>query len=317
MYTPVLTNIVELACGQLQVKAQNAGSVIGTHITQWMKAVSGTNQIEKAFMSPGSFPMLLLPWLAELTLQAEPDINFQADLVYSTVSGYYYIRLVDNVMDGHENGELHLLPMLNFFHSQFQSPYQRYFNHNHPFWDYFHQIWLHSAEVTLQDSMLDDIDLEDFMKISAQKTCAAKIPVAAVFLHYRKPDRFDNWDQFVNLFGCWHQMWNDIYDWIRDTRLETHTYFLSEGNHRKQAGEPLVDWVIREGFDWGMNKLDEWMSQLKELVFLLGGSQLGEYLQERDRLFSLQRVVMIENLQETGKLLAGIKKALDINDDGL
>src|SRR6185369_11102253 len=120
------------------------------------------------------FPLLRLPWWLEKTLRPQPVLTFQADLVYSSMNGYYYIRLLDNVMDGHATVEHRLLPAAGFFHSQFQISYQPYFGSAHPFWNFFKQTWFQSAEVTLRDAALVDVDLPHFRQIASQKVCAGK-----------------------------------------------------------------------------------------------------------------------------------------------
>jgi len=313
MYDPELSAVIHAAFLRLQDRALAAGPTLGEKIVQWIHSVTKTDRPEEAFMSPGSFPMLLLPWYAERSLRPEPEPAFQTSLVYSTVNGYFYIRLIDNLMDGHGEEKLTLLPALNFFHSQFQSPYQQYFPYDHPFWEFFRATWLHSAEVTLRDAELVQIDRDLFVEVSAQKTCAARIPIAAVFMHYGQPGRLEDWLRFADLFGCWHQMWNDLFDWVKDMQHATQTYFLSEAGRGKRPDEALVDWVIREGFDWGLAILDDWMVDMQELAGELGSSQLQDYLAERQISLSEQKARIIQNLEGSEKLLAALKRAVEGN----
>ena len=311
MYAPELDAVVDQAYERLHSQARGAGAFLGDQIVQWIQDVYPVDRPQDALKSPRSDPMILLPWYAERSLHPEMDLDFQSDLVYSTVSGYYYIRLMDNLMDGHGDESLSLLPALSFFHTQFHSPYQRYFKHEHPFWDYFSRTWLHSAEVTMRDAQLAEIDRSTFEQVSAQKSSAAKIPLAAVFYRYKQTHRIETWSLFVDQFGCWHQMWNDIFSWVKDTRGETQTYFLSEANRRKRDHEPIIDWVIREGFDWGMGLLDEWMEEMYSTAVVLESPQLLDYLDERKRLLSEQKSQSIQSLDQIGKLLFGFKRALN------
>ena len=52
------------------------------------------------FLHPVAFPLMLLPWWLERQLREQYSTSFQEDLIISNASLYYYIRLVDNVMDG-------------------------------------------------------------------------------------------------------------------------------------------------------------------------------------------------------------------------
>ena len=317
LYPPELSDVISKAFAQLHSQVRGTGPTLGVRIDEWMREASHTDHLEEAYKSPTSFPMLLLPWYAENTLAQEPDLDFQTELVYSTVNGYYYIRLIDNLMDGHSGNELNLLTALSFFHTQFQSPYQRYFEHDHPFWEYFRSTWYRSADVTLRDAGLSDIDLRSFIEVSAQKTCASKIPLAAVCYRYAHAEKIERWSRFVDLFGCWHQMWNDIFDWVKDTRNETQTYFLSEGNRKRERGEPLIDWVIREGFDWGISSLDGWMGEMQAMAPGLESPLLVAYLETRSRLFNEQKARAWEDLEAMGDLLSTIKRGLEIDNPHL
>ena len=311
MYDPNISVIISNAFVRLNTEAHKIGFFFGKQINNWIQHAYGTDKPEEAFMNPSAFPILLLPWFAETSLHAEPIGAFQSDLIYSTINGYSYIRLIDNVMDGHGKQEVTFLPVLNFFHTKFQSQYLKYFRHNHSFWDYFNAVWFHSAEVTLRDTQLEEIDKDLFVEVSAQKTCAAKIPIAAVFYHYDCPECVEDWERFLDLFGCWHQMWNDIFSWVKDTRYETQTYFLSEANRSKRPGEPVIDWVIREGFNWGLEVLELWMDELELVAGDLNSSLLVGYLDDRRRTLSGQKAEALHGLKQMENLLDGLKNAFD------
>jgi hypothetical protein len=310
MYDPELSHCIDKAFLQLQERIHESGSVLGKRITGWIENTYKAGKPQEAFTNPLSFPVLLLPWYAQSTIQAEPEINFQTSLIYSSVNGYYYIRLMDNLMDAHRLDQLTLLPVMNFFHTQFQTPYQKYFKYSHPFWDTFQSIWMHSAEVTLRDAALENIDRDLFVEVSAQKTCAVKIPLAAVFYKYDLQERIDIWFRFIDLFGCWHQMWNDIFDWIKDTKGEVRTYFLSEAQREKRPREPIVDWVLRAGLAWGFSTLDDWMMEMQYLAKELDSPHLETYLEKRNDILAKQKVVAIQKLEKLGKLLSSLKKSL-------
>jgi hypothetical protein len=303
MYDQELSNVITAAFSRLYSALEQTGPFVAQPVLSWMKGLANTAQPEDYFKHPRAFPMLLIPWWVEKTLQ-DPDASFQTDLLYSTVNGYYYIRLIDNLMDGNATVELNLLPALNIFHSQFQSPYQRYFEHDHPFWEFFISVWFASAEVTMQDASLTDIDRTHFMQVAAQKTCAVKIPLAAACYRYNYPELIIPWAEFVNLFGCWHQMHNDLFDWRRDMQHQTRTYFLSEAERQKRSAETVAGWVVREGFAWGVETMETWMAELKSLARNLNSPDFGTYLEAREAMMRKREEEVTHGLQNVAKLLA-------------
>jgi hypothetical protein len=304
MYDDGMSRIIAAAFSRLHSELDRGGPFLAQQILGWIKGLSDTAQPEDYFKHPHAFPMLLLPWWVEKTLCQHPDPVFQADLVYSTVNGYYYIRLMDNVMDANATLELNLLPALNLFHTQFQAPYQRYFEHEHPFWDFFFGVWMTSAEVTMVDAGLAEVDRTQFVQVAAQKTCAAKIPLAAVCYQYEQPGLITPWAHFVELFGCWHQMRNDLFDWRRDLQRQARTYFLSEAERRKRSTETVAEWVVREGFAWGVQNLEAWMAELQALAGNLNSPDLEAYLDTREAMMRKQKEDVTDGLQNVAKLLA-------------
>jgi hypothetical protein len=312
LYDDDFLAVIQGAFSRLDSNIAQPGEYYRSQLSSWVAGVYQTDRPEGAFLSPRSYPMLLMPYYAESSLTVPHDLSFQTDLVYSTVNGYYYIRLIDNLMDRHGKGDFSTLPILNFFHTEFQSPYQAYFSKDHHFWNEFRKFWYHAAEVTMLDARLSEIDHETFIRVCAQKTSAAKIPLAAVFYYHDSLTNLEAWLQFVDLLGCWHQAWNDFFDWVKDTRSGTRTYFLSEANRRKKKHEPVIDWVIREGFDWGAEQLGLWMEEMQLQAQSLECPELDGYLKERQRLFEIQKSEARSNLSQVGSLLDGFKRALDL-----
>src|SRR5262245_53193657 len=75
----------------------------------WTKRLSQTDKPEDYFKHPLAFPALLFPWWVECAFSNAPDMPFQTDLMYSSVNGYYFIRMIDNVVDGHSDQEPRIL----------------------------------------------------------------------------------------------------------------------------------------------------------------------------------------------------------------
>jgi hypothetical protein len=254
----------------------------------WVKKLAGTDDPADYYRHPLAFPAMLLPWWVEQSLGTKLDKSFQADLIYSSVTGYYFIRLIDNVMDGHGPEDAALLPLLGFFHTQFHSTYQPYFEFNHPFWVYFNRIGILSADYAINSSLLNDIDLDTFMSMAGLKVCGGKIPIAAVCYHYHSEELLPRWEAFFDRLGCWHQMFNDLFGWIKDLKHNTSSYFLSEAKKRKHPDDSIVTWVVRTGFDWGLSVLNGWMEDLQQNAATLSSDELVEYLNYRNQLLSEQ-----------------------------
>lgn len=303
MYDPSLNTLITTAIARLQADMHAAAPGMAEQVNAWMQALAGSASPAAYFMHPAAFPALLLPWWLEGSLTGQPDLAFQADLAYSTINGYYAIRLADNLMDGHATVELQLLPALNFFQTQFQHAYYPYFPAGHPFWDFFKAIWFHSAEVTLLDARLTGLDLTQFETIAAQKTCAAKIPLAAVCYRCGCTDLLEPWSRLVDLLGCWHQFLNDMFGWQRDLERRTATYFLSEAERRRQGDESALGWVVREGFAWGMTQAQGWMVALQALAQALNSPELAAYLRTREAMVRQQQEDVSAGLQSMARIL--------------
>jgi hypothetical protein len=304
VYDSQLSELIAAALSRLQTEMGQTAPVMAEHVSRWMQYLAGTGQPASYFKHPQAFPSLLLPWWLEKSLRTDPDLSFQADIAYSTVNGYYAIRLGDNLMDGHATVELKLLPALNFFQTQFQAAYHPYFGAGHPFWRFFKATWFHSAEVTLQDALLADLDATQFEQVAAQKTCAAKIPLGAVCHRYDCPDLIEPWSRWVDLFGRWHQLLNDCFGWHRDYTNRTQTYFLAEAERRRQPDEPVSGWVSREGFAWAMDQSEGWMSALRAMAAELAGPDLTAYLDTRQTMLRQQQAEVSTGLQSLARLMS-------------
>ncbi|MEW5957939.1 MAG: hypothetical protein AB1801_09465 [Chloroflexota bacterium] len=303
MYDPALSTLISAAVLRLQSELAQAAPLMAQPVEDWIRQLSAPREPGDYFKHPLAFPALLLPWWLEQTLADAPDPALQADLIYSTINGYYYIRLIDNLMDGQATVELKLLPALGFFHTQFQLAYQRYFEAGHPFWNLFQAVWFQSAEAAWHDAALLEIDEVQFEQIAAQKVCAAKIPLAAVCYRRSRVDLIEPWSNFVDRLGCWHQMLNDLLGWHRDFSRGAVTYFLSEAGRRRSPDEPLAGWVAGEGYSWALSKLDTWMSALQQATLELGSPDLVNYLETRQAMLLRQQIEVSAGLRHLARLV--------------
>ena len=302
-YDSVLGHTLDVVVARICEEVQRSMPLAGAEVLAWMRQLAGGDEPAAYFHHLRGSPMFLFPWYLEKHIQPDPDPVLQFDLVYSTVNGYYWVRLIDNLMDEQSTNEKELLPALGFFHTEFQRPYQKYFQEGHPFWDFFAATWFHSADVTMKDSRTMDLDRQQFIQVAAQKICAIKIPLAAVCYVHSRPDLITAWTSFVDVFGCWHQMSNDLFHWHEDFSIGTPSYFLAEATRQKQAEESVHDWVTREGFAWGSGALDAWMQELQLRATELQSRDLSDYLTFRDELLHRD----VEETQEALHLAANLK----------
>ena len=305
MYDPRLSQIISQAVLRLQADMARTAPVMAGQVTGWMEQLAGAGRLEDYFQHPLAFPALLLPWWLEESFRPEMDLSFQAGLAYSTINGYYYVRLIDNLMDGEASVELGLLPALGFFHTQFQGAYLAYFSGDHPFWQLFQAIWFFAAEAALKDAGLADIDLDQFWQTAAQKVSAVRIPLAAACYRYERPDMIGPWSELAVALGGWHQFLNDLLDWQRDLARGGRTYFLSEAVRRgRQSPGAVTAWVIEEGFEWGVETLLAWLAGLQDQAARLYSPPLLAYLHQREQMLRRQQQETAAGLQQLARLLA-------------
>ncbi len=249
----------------------------------WLEQLVGEKGGVAYFQHIAAAPLFLMPWWLEEKLRGAPDRVFQGRLVKSSVCGYLFIRVIDDLMDGDGAQDLLMLPALAVFHTGFQSPYMHYFDAVHPFWSHFRAGWWESHDATLQDGIAQQhpefsIDREHFERVTARKSRAVEIPVAAVCHHYGRMDLFADWPRFIDAFLRWHHMFNDTLDWYRDLKRGGNTYLLSEA---RRSGIGEVDWFVSEGVEWSRGRLREWMETSRKIGERLDCAALMRYLEIR------------------------------------
>ncbi len=276
-------------------------------VADWMRSLAGGHAPEAYFTHPLAFPTLLLPWWVEQSLGGEPEQAFQADIAYSSINGYYFIRMIDNVMDGEATVEAKLLPALAFFHTEFQAVYQEHFPPAHPFWALYRKVWFGTAEAAIHDARQESISLAMFEQASAQKVRAALIPVAAVCYRHSRPDLIAPWSDFVHRMGKWHQMLNDTFDWHKDSGTGNMTYFLSEAEQHKRDTETAIDWIVRTGLQSGCDTLRHWLRDAQDIAATLNSPPLVQYLADRSTQFERRAHDALTGFAALGKLAAALK----------
>ena len=66
--------------------------------------------LPKHVVNARGFPHLVLPYWLSPDREEVVDADFQTDVIYSSISGYYSIRLCDNIADNDCRPELRKLP---------------------------------------------------------------------------------------------------------------------------------------------------------------------------------------------------------------
>ena len=284
-FPPDYPTTLAQAVGLLKNRVLALSPGLGDALADWMQTLA-RGALEDYFLHPYAFPTLLLPWWFEGHLQGGVSLPLQQELIYSSMAGYYVIRLIDNVADDDDSTAKRLLPAIAVLHAEFQSSYGRLFPAGHAFWHNFHEQWAACHAASFADSALTDIDAEIFRTVSAKKVCAAMIPLMAVcHLHGLKALPAD-WLQLFDLLSQWHQFHNDFFDWKRDSDQGLHSYFLSEARRGAAENEDLLSWMARAGFDWGVGRLDGWMSDIRSIAAIISHPPLNDYLDMRQALLN-------------------------------
>ena len=251
---------------------------------------------------PQAFPIFELPYWMTPASARRKDAAFQEDMAYSTFSGYYAIRLIDNITDRDGPKELPaLLPTAGYLHWRFLQPYLKYFPDGHPFWPEFHRVWSEQAELTAEDALARDITQDVFDRVSARKFGAIKVPVAAVAFRYDRPALRKPWYAFVDALGSFVQFWNDFLDWQHDANHGIVTLLQSESRRRRARRETHIEWFLREGFAWGSERLRIDMGRVVEQGTRLHNRGLTGWLAVREALLNQQLSRLARHPAATGK----------------
>lgn len=230
-----------------------------------------------------SFPVLWFPyWLASAEARAT-DLGFQTDVACSSLSGYCYVRLIDDVADGdHPDAVRKLLPAAGYFAARFQAEYAKYFAHDHPFWATFHDAWQRQADAAAADANLVDVTREQFDTITARKCDAAEIPIAAAGLRYALPgSAIADWQSFASATAAVHQMMNDVLGWRSDLQHGIGTFVLSTFRRSRRVDETPEAWFRREGLAWATHTVADLFAEAEEKASPLGGGDPAAWLVQR------------------------------------
>lgn len=223
---------------------------------------------------------LLIPWFLELGVRGDVDLEFQRALAYSSVNGYYYARLLDDIGDGHSPASAPLLPLSAFFHFNFQSAYFPWFEASSPFWDFFERTWIGMADATAAGFSVDHYTESDFSDVTVQKVAAVYIPAAAVCYRYDE-NGLAPWLEFYSRFTHFQEMLDDFCDWQEDLAAGRPSYLLCEAARRKQSTESIAAYMVVDGLPWGYSKLRMFHDMARAAAVSLNSPPLNAYLNHR------------------------------------
>jgi hypothetical protein len=275
-----------------------------------MARLSPTGKPAEYFLQPRAFPLLQLPWWAAKSFTAEPDRKFLADLIYSTVNGYYYIRLLDNLMDDHGTIESAILPATAFFHTEFQAVYQQYFDSSHPFWEVFRSAWFATSEAVTRGVHLRCADKAAFEQVAVAKLAAARIPVVAVGLRHGMGQRLPRWEEFTLALARFSQMEDDLSDWYYDLHSGKTSYFLTQASRQTNL-ESIEAWMVCMGVQQEMENLQRELSNVRRLALCLDSSDVVRYLDGREIILRDQKLKIgqaFELIKDVERILRSVPR---------
>jgi hypothetical protein len=272
-----------------------------TALLGWASRLSPTGR-PRDYFDGGRAVLFVLPWWLEKRIRSIPDVAFQERLVESTVSAYYFVRLVDNLMDEPGEEDRTLLPLLGILHANFTRAYAHLFPADAPFWDHFDRHWNATAEAAIREKGLTGVSADEFVTVAARKTAGVKIPLAAVCCRYDRLDLLEPWCAFYDRFACWQQMADDTFDWLRDLQHGNATFFLTEASRRKRRGESVAGWVVRRGFSWAMSCLADRMRDLRQGAGQLDSPEIVRFLEYRDAEMHERALELRSNLDDVARL---------------
>jgi hypothetical protein len=301
MSDPLLDRIVTLAAQRFSADLDRDLPAAASHIARHLRRVPSLSAPTTSLF-PQAFPSLALPhWMTPSAARID-DREFLTDIAYSTLSGYYAIRLIDNITDRDGPKELAaLLPTVGYFQWRFLQPYLKHFPHHHDFWLEFHRVWSDQANSTAADALAPDITEEIFYDVSARKFGATKVPLAAVAFRNGMTTLVEAWYEFVDSLGAFVQFWNDFLDWRHDAEHGINTFLQSESRRRRLPEETHVAWFLRDGFAWGSNRLRIEMSKVAERGRRLENRDVTDWIVAREQLLDRQLAKATANPVATGE----------------
>lgn len=280
-FPAALTELLEEALARLNRELRARLPLTADAGWEWIREQSFTGSASGAFRDLRAH-IVLFPFLATRSGWEAADLKFEADLIFSTINGYYYCRLLDDVMDGHGEGTKRLAPLLGFFHMNFQAPYAGWFAPQHPFHEEFRENWLAMADATCAGVELEAIDEDRFVRVASRKIAGIEVPLAAACFYHFGVSRVRQWSGMFRAFACFNEMQDAMFDWQQDLSPAEPTYLTSEAARRKGASESAAAWIVREGLEWADKTASGWMREAQTRAALLDSPELCAFLRFRE-----------------------------------
>ncbi|MGA9245514.1 MAG: class 1 isoprenoid biosynthesis enzyme [Silvibacterium sp.] len=247
----------------------------------WARAEGlGQGDPDYLFLNPFSTPAFLFPLWVERSISPTQDMAFQYELAYAATALYFYVRILDDAMDGHvESGPL--LPLLTSLYAHCNRALQNLFPHGDPFWAYFYRLIDLSTDAMIVDFSAANLTSEDFLQLAAQKSYCVLIPMTAVLCKYKRYDQFERWSELWHAFSAWNQMGDDVRDWYSDRKSNLCTYVLSQAQRLKRKDESVEQWMLQDGYRWSFGVLNQFAKRARELAAELNVPEMEEELGAR------------------------------------
>jgi hypothetical protein len=295
-WDPTFASLVRRAVSRTLSELDAQAPTLAKEVGKWLGSHCDVTRPDEYFTHPQSLPFLALPFWLETSFRCVADLDFQYDLIYASVNGYYYARMLDDVTDGHEISPT-VLPALGIFHMNLYTSFSHCFKQEHAFWNFFRSVWSASAEITSIDLRSDEISKSDFMQQSGRKAIGATLPIGAVCYRYERYDLLPNWLGFFDKLARWNQLKDDFLDWGKDLADGRMTWLLCEAGRRKAADESVAGWMGRRGTYWVTHQLEVWMNELIRDARLLSSHDLAEYLRFRSADFAKQAITIKQSVE--------------------
>jgi hypothetical protein len=231
---------------------------------RWLLELLDGSPLSKLLLWRDRFPMLQLPLWVDASLARRPAFQLYRDLTYSTISGYLFIRLVDELMDANRPTDVRLLSGAGFLHWEFHQAYVEHVPSRSPFWARCRRLWYQSGEAIALESQLSSINRRIFTRIAEGKLGPALIPVIAICLSRRRPRAIQGWMTTVRHLSRFEQLLDDTLDFHEDLHRGAATYMLSTYRRRRRRGELPVSWYFRDGMPWSFRRLFDELRRLKQ-----------------------------------------------------
>jgi hypothetical protein len=242
----------------------------------WLRALTTTGRPADYFLHPRRFPVVRLPWWS--VEDRPPDPALLDDVVRGTMAGYWYVRLVDDLVDREPRTPVEVLPLAAFLHLEFEGAWRRHFPAESPFWPVFRARWLALADSTAPAA--DDPGPDALVARAAATIGAVVIPIRALTLAAGVPARFGPWAAAAEALARAEQLLDDLTDWHTDHERGQPNVLVALG--AREVGHAAVPgWVAREGFRRGLGLAAAALDRAAPLVAALGSEGLDGFLAAR------------------------------------